>query len=273
MNTTFLFRIICIFYLAGWWLCVISFFRDKKGFHRAGEFVLSSSLLVHLLYTGISFSQPEFSPFYTVAGILQVLSVLIMIIYLYLDYSYGKEIFELIFPPLTVFFLMLSNLLIHQTLVNLQFISDSTFMSKAMLFVHAFCSMLGYSLFGGACLASIFFLFQEKKIKTKKLHLTDANLPSLGFLDRLNYRMVSSGFLFLTIGLLMGVSMRLIVSGKYEGVTPRQLIPLMTWLFYALILFDRSVRGLRGKTTAIWAILGFSAALISFVYEMHVLIS
>ena len=228
---------------------------------------------IHLVYVGVSFMRPEYFPFYTMAGFLLVLSVLVMIIYFYLDYLYCKEIFEIIFPPLTVFFLILSNLLIRRVVFDSRLVDGSTAVNKAMLFVHASSSMLGYLLFGVACLTSIFFLAQEKKIKTKKLLLAEVKMPSLGFLDRLNYRILSSGFLFSTIGLLVGVSMKLIVSGAYEGIALRQAIPFGTWLFYALFLIDRSIRGLQGKATAILAILGFSAALISFIYEMVVLMT
>ena len=232
---------------------------------------MMAGLGIHLPYAGFGFMRPEFSPFYTMAGLLLILSVLVMVVYFSLDYLYDKEIFEIIFPPLAVFFLMLSNLFVHRTVVDSRFISESTGIYKAMLYVHASCSMLGYLLFGVACLTSFFFLVQEKRIKTKRLLLAEAKVPSLGFLDRLNHRMLLSGFLFLTIGLLVGVGMKLSFTGKYEGLELRQAIPLATWLLYAVFLFDRTIRGLQGKPTAIWAIFGFLAAMVSFVYEMMIL--
>ena len=271
VHSIILFWIVCCLYLLGWLLCAFSFFRDWARLHRSGEFILLSGLAVHLPYAGFRFFRPQFSPFYTVAGLLLVLSLLVAIVYFLLDYLYRKEIFEIVFPPLAVFFLILSNLPIHQSVVDSQFINESTNLYKAMLFSHAFCSMLGYLLFGVACFPSIFFLSQEKKIKTKRLLLADAKVPSLGFLDRLNHRILSSGFLFLSVGLLVGTGMKLTAGDGYEGVTLRQVIPFCTWLFYALFLFDRFLRGLQGKVTAIMAIFGFSAALLSFLYEMLVL--
>ena len=133
--------------------------------------------------------------------------------------------------------------------------------------------MIGYLLFGVASFASVFFLLQEKRIKNKTLHLKDIKVPSLGFLDTLNFKVVAVGFLFLTIGLLLGVSMKIISNQGHPSISLRQILPMITWGFFALFLIDRSIQGLWGKAPAIWSITGFCGAMISFIYEISILIN
>lgn len=109
MKLIYLFWILCSLYLAGWLLCCLSFIRYQKNLHNLGELSLLLGLIVQLVYIGASFFTPDFFPFYTIAGLLLFLSLLVILIYFILDYLYRKDIFEVIFPPLTVFFLMLSS--------------------------------------------------------------------------------------------------------------------------------------------------------------------
>ncbi len=268
---TYLFWGLCGIYILGWLFCTISFFKTHEKLHSIGELLLTLGLVVQFIYIGSTFFTTKSLPFYSLAGLLLFLSLLVILIYFFLDYIYHNDIFEVIFPPLAVFFLLLSNLISDQSIITPQFITISPLAGKIFLFIHASFSMLGYLLFQVACLTSIFFLYQENKIKSKKMLLTDGKLPSLGFLDWLNYKVVSFGFLFLTLGLLVGVSMKLILSGGYSGVSVRLIVPLLTWAVYAVILLDRSIRGLRGKITAIWAIIGFITAVGSFIYEMEMI--
>lgn len=271
MNLANLFWSTSGLYILGWFICNLSFFHIRKNWHKVGELALFTGLVLHVIYIGIQFFRPNSSTFLTTAGILLFASLLTIIIYFILDYLYRKEIFEIIFPPLTLFFLLLSSLIANQILLVPQFITLSPMVGKFMIFIHASFSLIGYLLFGVACLTSIFFLKLEQKIKNKTLSLQDIKVPSLGFLDRLNHRVITSGFLFLTVGLLVGITLNLIVKQGFTSINLRLIFPIVTWGFYAFILFDRSIRGLSGKYTATWSIIGFIAAAFSFVYEMIVL--
>ena len=271
MNLANLFWSTSGLYILGWFICNLSFFHIRKNLHKIGEFTLFMGLVLHVIYIGIQFFRPNSSPFTTIAGILLFTSLLTSTIYFILDYLYRKEIFEIIFPPLTLFFLLLSSLISNQTLLVPQFITVSPIAGKSMIYIHASFSLIGYLLFGVACLTSIFFLKLEQKIKNKTLLLQDIKVPSLGFLDRLNHRVITSGFLFLTIGLLMGITVNLIVKQGFTSINLRLIFPILTWGFYAFVLFDRSIRGLSGRFTATWSIIGFIAAAFSFIYEMIIL--
>ncbi len=210
--------------------------------------------------------------FDSLSGLFLFLSFFTILIFIILNFSFPNQIFKIIFPPLSIFFLILSITISNKEIIAKGILDKSPIFGKFMLYTHATCAMLGYLLFGVACLTSMFFLYQERKIKSKTLILQDVRVPSLGFLDALNYKVITVGFLLLTVGLLFGINMKLISSGGHSGVTLRQILPITTWLIYALFLIDRFINGLRGKITSLWAIAGFCTAVASFTYEVYHLI-
>lgn len=273
MNFTLLYWSLCGIYLTGWILCCLSFFKNQQKIHLWGERFLFWGLCAQLFVIVASYIELEGFLFDTLSGLLLFLSLLLILIYFILDFYFPNQIFEIIFPPLVIFFLILSNLVSDQAIISQDFLDKSPVFGKFILYIHASCSMIGYLLFGVACLTSIFFLHQEKQIKNKTLLLPDVKVPSLGFLDSLNHKIITAGFLFLTVGLLLGINMKIISSGGLPQISLRQILPLTTWSLYALFLIDRSISGLRGKITAIWAVIGFATAVTSFVYEISILIA
>jgi len=210
--------------------------------------------------------------FDSLSGLLLFLSLLMILIYFILNYYLSNQIFSIVFPPVTLFFLALSILVSDQAIISKAFLDKSPVFGRYVLYIHASCSMLGYLLFGVACLTSIFFLHQEKQIKNKTLMLERVKVPSLGFLDAVNFKVITAGFIFLTIGLLVGINMKIVSSGGFPETSMRQVLPIITWAIYAFFLIDRFISGLRGKITAIWSIMGFLAAVVSFIYEISFLL-
>ncbi|PCI24728.1 MAG: hypothetical protein COB67_11320 [SAR324 cluster bacterium] len=273
MDFTFFFWLLCGLYACGWFFCCLSFFKNQANFHTLGERVLFLGLGIHLFFIVSSYIEIGDFSFTSLSGLFLFGSLLVILIYFILDFYFPNEIFEIIFPPLTIFFLMLSILIADQSIGTHAFLEKSPVFGKFVLYIHGSFTMLGYLLFGVGCLTSIFFLYQEKQIKNKTFHLGDGKVPSLGFLDALNYKVIAVGFLFLTIGILVGIAMRVIAHEGHPEVSLRQILPITAWGVYAFFLLDRSVKGLRGKVTAIWSIVGFLCAASSFVYEMFAIVN
>lgn len=225
--------------------------------------------LIYMLLDLISAGEFLFD---SLAGLFLFLSFFTILIFIILDFKFPNQIFKIIFPPVSIFFLILSITISDQAIIVKEFLDKSPVFGKSMLIVHASSAMLGYLLFGVACLTSMFYLYQENKIKKKTLLLKNEKVPSLGFLDKLNYKVIAVGFLFLSIGLLLGINMKVIATNGQVSFSLRQLLPVATWLIYASFLIDRFINGLRGKITPMWAIAGFLAAVTSFAYEVSLLI-
>jgi ABC-type uncharacterized transport system permease subunit len=87
------------------------------------------------------------------------------------------------------------------------------------------------------------------------------------------FRMIIAGFLFLTVGLLLGNVMGIFTYHGGPRISLRQLLPLFTWAVYAILLISHSAVGIRGRNSAIWSIAGFLVAVVSFIYEISLLVS
>ena len=71
--------------------------------------------------------------------------------------------------------------------------------------VHVSSLLFAYASFALACVIGITYVLLFKEIKAKHLGFFYARLPSLQVLDRMNQRAIVIGWIFLTIGIIVGV--------------------------------------------------------------------
>nr|YP_009436080.1 cytochrome c biogenesis protein [Colensoa physaloides]ATG26258.1 cytochrome c biogenesis protein [Colensoa physaloides] len=76
-------------------------------------------------------------------------------------------------------------------------------------------------------------------------------------LDCWSYRMISLGFLFLTIGILSGAVWANEAWGSYWSWDPKETWAFITWLIFAIYLHTRTNKNFQGANSAIVAALGF----------------
>ncbi|AQS58320.1 c-type cytochrome biogenesis protein CcsB [Desulforamulus ferrireducens] len=88
-------------------------------------------------------------------------------------------------------------------------------------------------------------------------------LPSTETLDKLLYRVVAFGFIFLTMVLITGAVWAEQAWGTWWSWDPKETWALITWLVYALFLHGRFTHGWQGRRAAWLAILGFAAVMFT----------
>nr|YP_010142561.1 cytochrome c biogenesis protein [Lagotis yunnanensis]QQL02702.1 cytochrome c biogenesis protein [Lagotis yunnanensis] len=76
-------------------------------------------------------------------------------------------------------------------------------------------------------------------------------------LDYWSYRVISLGFIFLTIGILSGAVWANEAWGSYWSWDPKETWAFITWLVFAIYLHTRTNRKLKGTNSAIVASIGF----------------
>lgn len=271
MTILLLFWICCAFYTTGWFFSYFSFFKGKEKLHLWAERMLIVGLSLQLFYIARNYIELGDFSFTSLSGLFLFVSLLVIILYFILDFYNPNEIFEIIFPPITILFLILSNTVSDQGMITQQFLDKSPVFGRLSLYVHASSVLFGYLLFGIACLTSVFFLVQEKRIRSKNVQLDQGKLPSLGYLDNMGFKITAVGFVFLTIGLIVGLPMGIISQAGHPSLSLRQGLPVFVWSFYAVFLIDRSLKGIYGRLSAAWSILGFIVVVISFIYEIFIL--
>ena len=143
---------------------------------------------------------------------------------------------------------------------------DQTWFFQVLLGTHIIILLAGYVMLGVACVASIIFLYQEHRLKTKLLTSIMVRFPALGTLDRISWQGSLWGFLALSIGIMLGI---IINKGDQSLLAEIRFISsISAWFVFAVLLLLRQMRALRSKWIALWPIAGFTLALVSLFSEL-----
>jgi ABC-type uncharacterized transport system permease subunit len=123
-----------------------------------------------------------------------------------------------------------------------------------LLMVHIVLVLLGYATLILTALASVLYLIQERHLKRKKPMTLLEKLPPLGTLDSIISKSMGFGFVFLTLGVVTGVSWAFIESGRPQWEDPIVTTALVTWAFCLIMVLLRISAGWRGRKAAVMAV-------------------
>jgi cytochrome c-type biogenesis protein CcsB len=188
---------------------------------------------------------------------LSLLAWLIVGIYLGVQMRYHLAVLGALVSPFA-FLLTLSSYLVFS---GAQQLPDQ--LQTAWLPAHVAPAFLGYAMFAVASCVSLVYLLQERQVKSKRRGLF-RRLPSLEALDDLNYRCVAWGFALFTVGIVTGSLLAKAMWGTFWSWEPVQILSVLAWLLYAVLLQTRSV-GWRGRRAATLTIVGFALLIVSFL--------
>ena len=113
-------------------------------------------------------------------------------------------------------------------------------------------------------------LFNE--IKAKHLGFFYARLPSLQVLDAMNARVITIGWVFLTLGIAIGGIWATQVQSSPDPraqamsvADPKILVALVSWALYSFALVARRAIGWSGRRAAWLSTVGFVIVLLNFL--------
>jgi ABC-type uncharacterized transport system permease subunit len=125
------------------------------------------------------------------------------------------------------------------------------------LVAHIAALLAAYAALGFSMLASVLYLIQERRIKSKRKPGEDTWwaplewLPPLDTLERIAHSTLLFGFPCMTVGLVIGsVLAQETVLGAAYFRDPKVIASFVMWAVYVLLLFLRSTAGLRGRKAA-----------------------
>jgi ABC-type transport system involved in cytochrome c biogenesis permease subunit len=141
--------------------------------------------------------------------------------------------------------------------------------------VHVSSLLFAYASFALACVIGITYVLLFKEIKAKHLGFFYARLPSLQVLDRMNQRAIVIGWIFLTVGMIVGGIWAAEARGGYGAGDPRVqamslqdpkiFVALLCWLVYSFELFAARRIGWGGRRAAYLSAIGFAIVLLNLV--------
>jgi ABC-type transport system involved in cytochrome c biogenesis permease subunit len=140
--------------------------------------------------------------------------------------------------------------------------------------VHVSSLLFAYASFGLAGVLGLTYMVQFKEIKKKHLGYFYTRLPSLQTLDVMNARAVAVGWLFLTVGVVVGAiwtaEARAVVPDdpNLQAMSlndPKILVAVLTWGVYSFAVLARRVMGWTGRRAAWLSAVGFAIVLLNFL--------
>ena len=233
--------------------------RTEKAIHRIAYGFLLAGFLSHTIGLAILVGQIHQMPVTTLPQTFSLFAWAIVGSYLAFQLKFNIRILGTFVSPLAVVFMLLSSAIPGRVIPN------SQLFKSFWLTLHVATMFIGMAIFALAFCAGIMYLLQERQIKSKNFGLLYRRLPSLEVLDSLNYVCLTFGFPLITIGLISGFVYAGAVWQSYWHWDPKEILSVVTWLIYAVLLHERLAVGWRGRRAAIMAIVGFSAILVTFV--------
>jgi len=145
--------------------------------------------------------------------------------------------------------------------------------------IHLLVAMLAYSLFTIAALHAALMTVLERRLHAGKLAAASgeslagpwASLPPLMTLEVLLFRILTLGFVLLTLTLGTGFVFSEDLFGKAVRFNHKTVFGVMSWFIFAALLIGRYGWGWRGRTALRWTLAGFVTLLLAYVGSMFVL--
>ena len=138
--------------------------------------------------------------------------------------------------------------------------------------IHIVSVLFAYASFALAFVLGLTYVLLFNEIKAKHLGFFYARLPSLQVLDLMNGRVVTIGWVFLTVGIAVGGIWATQVQGSSDPrvqhmsmFDPKILVALVTWGVYSFALLARRAIGWSGRRAAWLSAVAFVIILLNFV--------
>ena len=185
---------------------------------------------------------------------------LVVIVYLYLEWSAQDRAFgALVVPIAAVLQVLAAYELTAIDQIRLGVHSGGWFRAHVLLYI------LAYAAFSISCVSSAMYLMLFAEIQKKVLGFFYDRLPSLGTLDQITNRSTSLGFAFLTAGVVASaVWANQAQYGMGVWGHPAFAPLLVAWVIYAGHLGVRWFAGWQGKRAAYFSIVGFILVVSAF---------
>ena len=137
--------------------------------------------------------------------------------------------------------------------------------------VHLLISMLAYSLFTIASLHVLLMALLERRLHGGELPAALHQLPPLLTMETLLFRIITAGFILLTLTLATGIVFTEELFGKAMRFNHKTVFGILSWFIFAALLGGRQLYGWRGRIAVRWTLTGFLMLVLAYVGSKFVL--
>lgn len=256
-----------VLYAAAAVVYAVHFARRQPAVGRMATTLLLLAALSHTFVIGMQTMEVRHVPFSSRSHAVSSFVWLLALSYIYLELTTDERAMGVFILPIAVGLQTIPAF--SPGIENADPVFDSPW-----FWVHVASLMFAYASFALAGMLGLTYMLQFKEIKKKHLGYFYTRLPSLHVLDAMNSRAVVIGWLFLTVGVVVGVvwaaQARALAPGNSNLQMmslddPKIFIALLTWVVYSFEVLARSTMGWTGRRTAWLSALGFAIVLLNFL--------
>src|SRR5688500_10488978 len=232
---------------------------------RLATALLAGGVLAHTFLIGMRTVQAGHAPLVGTTAAVSAFVWLLGLAYLYVELTTDECAMGIFVAPLLVALDVIP--------VLDPAVSPRPEVLRSPLFtLHVVSMLFAYASFALASVLGVTYVLLFNEIKAKHLGYFYARLPSLQSLDVMNGRVVTIGWVFLTIGIAIGgIWITRIASATGPRVDEmtlaarKLLIALVSWVLYSFALLARRAIGWTGRRAAWLSAIGFAVVLLNFV--------
>lgn len=133
---------------------------------------------------------------------------------------------------------------------------------EGLIAFHVYVSVIGEAFAILAFVIALLYLIQKRAMKKKQIHRLLGNALSLDTLDRSLIFCIWSGFILLTVGLILGAIYTQFFASDSNLATSKVVWALIVWFWYLATLLARNVFTLPAKRIAQMTFVGFALMLL-----------
>ena len=224
--------------------------------------MIALALLLHagLLYTDIfAVGSFNFGLFYAISAILWLTAL----IYWVANLKHKIDVLQCFVLPPAALFVLLSALSIHDYIAP--YTEASWFMA------HVGIAILAYSLFTFAAMHAFLMAIAQRNLHQKATFIQLPNFPPLMVMESLLFKVITLGFILLTLTVASGMLFSEQIFGKPLAFSHKVVFSIASWFIYAGLLYGRYRYGWRGLKAIRWTLAGFCLLVLSYIGSRVVL--
>lgn len=135
--------------------------------------------------------------------------------------------------------------------------------------VHLLLALASYSFMVIAVVHAVIMTLQNRRLKT--MDVADGRpgfletMPGLVVMERIFFRIVAVGFVFLTLVLVTGGLATKEALGVYFNFDHKMILTWISWAVFGILLLGRATSGWRARKALAWFWIGFALQIVAYV--------
>ena len=248
----FLLVIALLAYLSGAFYSVVLFATRSDSGDRYLIAILSGGFAAHTVSLILSWSRLGYFPVVNPKEVASFIAWAIVLYYLVIRARYSVRALPTFVIPVVFVFMLVSLLLPDPAQAispMLEGAIEGNSFGRWILPLHVTLLIFSYAAFVLTFLGGVMYLVQEHELKAKTFGSAFYRLPALNTCDEISYLSLTIGFVLLTLGMISGMIWNNQRDGRFWHYDPKEVLALVTWITYLLMIHYRLAAGWRGRRT------------------------